>query len=158
MKLWLIREDSCVCVYVFAWLPEAKVLPFMLHVNNKQYCKHLVSKTWSNAKEMLAWLSYETWPTKERNKKQTKGSPDGSDDDYDELLPHSTCGSKYKKANTHCCCCRFSSLQIGKQAPYYVGASQTLPRGMYTDRNKVAMGEYCFNFFDMHSFLKFSLC
>lgn len=35
-----------------------------------------------------------------------------------------------------------SVLQIGKQAPYYVGASQTLPRGMYTDRNKVAMGKF----------------
>ncbi|XP_055846008.1 uncharacterized protein LOC129911982 isoform X5 [Episyrphus balteatus] len=28
----------------------------------------------------------------------------------------------------------------GKQAPYYVGASQTLPRGMYSDRNKAAVG------------------
>ncbi|XP_037931670.1 coiled-coil domain-containing protein CG32809-like [Teleopsis dalmanni] len=30
--------------------------------------------------------------------------------------------------------------QIGKQAPYYVGASQTLPRGIYSDRNKVTIG------------------
>ncbi|XP_055915685.1 uncharacterized protein LOC129948589 isoform X3 [Eupeodes corollae] len=30
----------------------------------------------------------------------------------------------------------------GKQAPYYVGASQTLPRGMYSDRNKAAVDGY----------------
>lgn len=35
-------------------------------------------------------------------------------------------------------------FQIGKQpAPYYVGSSQTLPRGMYaSDRNKVSIGKY----------------
>ncbi|XP_013101075.1 coiled-coil domain-containing protein CG32809 isoform X3 [Stomoxys calcitrans] len=41
--------------------------------------------------------------------------------------------SDYKNQHIH-------KSKIGKQAPYYVGASQTLPRGMYTDRNKVAMG------------------
>uniref|UniRef100_A0A1I8MIE6 Actin interacting protein 3-like C-terminal domain-containing protein n=1 Tax=Musca domestica TaxID=7370 RepID=A0A1I8MIE6_MUSDO len=41
--------------------------------------------------------------------------------------------SEYKNQHIH-------KSKIGKQAPYYVGASQTLPRGMYTDRNKVAMG------------------
>lgn len=30
----------------------------------------------------------------------------------------------------------------GGKAPYYVGAAQTLPRGMYSDRNKNAVGEY----------------
>lgn len=39
----------------------------------------------------------------------------------------------------------FFSLQTGKGAPYYVGA-QTLPRGMYTDRNKNAVGELILSF------------
>ncbi|XP_075155880.1 coiled-coil domain-containing protein CG32809 isoform X1 [Haematobia irritans] len=43
--------------------------------------------------------------------------------------------SDYKNQHIH-------KSKIGKQAPYYVGASQTLPRGMYTDRNKVAMDGY----------------
>lgn len=34
------------------------------------------------------------------------------------------------------------SFQSGKSAPYYVGAIQTLPRGMYSDRNKNAIGKY----------------
>jgi hypothetical protein len=36
----------------------------------------------------------------------------------------------------------FHDFQTGK-APYYVGATQTLPRGhIYTDRSKNSMGEY----------------
>lgn len=38
-------------------------------------------------------------------------------------------------------------LQAGKGAPYYVGASQTLPRGMYSDRNKNVIGKFCLCFF-----------
>lgn len=34
------------------------------------------------------------------------------------------------------------SLQGGKGAPYYVGAAQTLPRGMYSDRNKNIIGKF----------------
>lgn len=30
----------------------------------------------------------------------------------------------------------------GKGAPYYVGAAQTLPRGMYSDRNKNVVGKW----------------
>lgn len=33
-------------------------------------------------------------------------------------------------------------LQGGKGTQYYVGAAQTLPRGMYSDRNKNVIGEY----------------
>lgn len=33
------------------------------------------------------------------------------------------------------------SFQSGKNAPYYVGAAQTLPRGMYSDRNKNSVGK-----------------
>lgn len=33
------------------------------------------------------------------------------------------------------------TLQGVKGAPYYVGASQTLPRGMYSDRNKNIIGK-----------------
>lgn len=32
-------------------------------------------------------------------------------------------------------------LQSIKGAPYYVGAAQTLPRGMYSDRNKNIIGK-----------------
>lgn len=32
-------------------------------------------------------------------------------------------------------------FQTGK-APYYVGGSQTLPRGMYSDRNKNVVGKF----------------
>lgn len=35
----------------------------------------------------------------------------------------------------------FCILQGVKGAPYYVGASQTLPRGMYSDRNKNIIGK-----------------
>lgn len=34
------------------------------------------------------------------------------------------------------------TLQAGKGAPYYVGAAQTLPRGMYSDRNKNIIGKF----------------
>lgn len=33
-------------------------------------------------------------------------------------------------------------FQGGKGAPYYVGAAQTLPRGMYSDRNKNIIGKF----------------
>lgn len=33
-------------------------------------------------------------------------------------------------------------LQGVKGAPYYVGSSQTLPRGMYSDRNKNIIGKF----------------
>lgn len=33
-------------------------------------------------------------------------------------------------------------IQGGKGAPYYVGAAQTLPRGMYSDRNKNIIGKF----------------
>lgn len=35
----------------------------------------------------------------------------------------------------------YVSLQGVKGAPYYVGAAQTLPRGMYSDRNKNIIGK-----------------
>lgn len=52
--------------------------------------------------------------------------------------------------NTHWISCRclvgLVCTEYGKKkggkAPYYVGAAQTLPRGMYSDRNKNAVGEY----------------
>lgn len=35
-------------------------------------------------------------------------------------------------------------FQSIKGAPYYVGAAQTLPRGMYSDRNKNIIGKLIF--------------
>lgn len=47
----------------------------------------------------------------------------------------------------------FFYFQGGKGAQYYVGASQTLPRGMYSDRNKNVIGEYDFAVFFFLSFI-----
>lgn len=41
--------------------------------------------------------------------------------------------------------CNSFSLQAVKGAPYYVGAAQTLPRGMYSDRNKNIIGKCNFS-------------
>lgn len=44
------------------------------------------------------------------------------------------------------------SLQSGKGAPYYVTTTQTLPRGMYSDRNKTALGKSASRFDAQHDF------
>lgn len=44
-----------------------------------------------------------------------------------------------------------SIFQGGKGAPYYVGAAQTLPRGMYSDRNKNIIGRFTLFFHDFLS-------
>lgn len=45
-----------------------------------------------------------------------------------------------------------SSLQGVKGAPYYVGSAQTLPRGMYSDRNKNIIGECASTTFECFHF------
>lgn len=54
----------------------------------------------------------------------------------------------------------FFLMQGVKGAPYYVGSAQTLPRGMYSDRNKNIIGKCIYHFLMSVaiSFKSFQIC